>query len=85
LDEREFALGRINRQEGGPKGLEINNSASVVMTTSEHQVLAFFDLRKLIREPGYRAPDEELSQLCSERDQHYKEHPLRKRSKRDRR
>ena len=47
IDEEAFARGRHNPQEGGPKGLDIDRSNTVVVVTCEEQPLAFFDLRSL--------------------------------------
>ena len=43
MDEAQFLRGRHNRQEGGPKGLDIDNGMNVLVVTSECQPLAFFD------------------------------------------
>ncbi len=49
MDEATFARGRINTQEGGPKGLDIDPAESLVVVTSHHQQLAPFDLKALLR------------------------------------
>jgi DNA-binding beta-propeller fold protein YncE len=43
MDQTRFLRGRHNPQEGGPKGLDIDNAMNVVVVTSEYQPLAFFD------------------------------------------
>lgn len=43
MDEAQFRRGRHNRQEGGPKGLDMDDGMTVVVVTSECQPLAFFD------------------------------------------
>ncbi|HEY1385429.1 MAG TPA: hypothetical protein VGF43_17525, partial [Dongiaceae bacterium] len=43
-----FARGRNNLQEGGPKGLDIDRGGAVLVATSEHQPLVFFDLPALL-------------------------------------
>jgi hypothetical protein len=43
MDQARFLRGRHNPQEGGPKGLDIDNAMNVVVVTSEYQPLAFFD------------------------------------------
>lgn len=48
MDEETFARGRYNPQEGGPKGIDIENDKGVVVVTSHHQVLAFFDLSGIL-------------------------------------
>ncbi|MER8695224.1 lactonase family protein [Mesorhizobium opportunistum] len=44
LDEEIFQRGRASIEEGGPKGLDIDRSNSVVAVTCEEQALAFFSL-----------------------------------------
>jgi DNA-binding beta-propeller fold protein YncE len=43
-----FRRGHQNVQEGGPKGLDIDRTQSVLVVTSEHQPVAFFDLRAML-------------------------------------
>ena len=43
MDERVFRSGRKNPQEGGPKGVDLDRSMTVLVTTSEHQALQFLD------------------------------------------
>ncbi|MET2830245.1 YncE family protein [Mesorhizobium shangrilense] len=47
LDEEIFLRGRTNDEEGGPKGLDIDRSNSVVAVTCEEQTLAFFSLASI--------------------------------------
>lgn len=49
MDTGTFLRGRYNPQEGGPKGIDIDHDAKVLVTTSEHQVLAFFDLPAILQ------------------------------------
>jgi hypothetical protein len=44
-----FARGRLNPQEGGPKGIDISKDTNVLVTTSEFQTLAFFDVEEVVR------------------------------------
>lgn len=44
MDEETFSRGRYNPQEGGPKGIDIDSEMNVLVTTCEHQPLAFFNL-----------------------------------------
>lgn len=44
-----FLRGRYNPMEGGPKGIDIDNEMNVLVTTSEHQPLAFFDLPEVLK------------------------------------
>lgn len=48
MDDKTFLRGRYNIQEGGPKGLDIDATSSVVAVSSEHQALAFFDLADVL-------------------------------------
>jgi DNA-binding beta-propeller fold protein YncE len=48
MDDPVFARGRNNPQEGGPKGIDIDRGMNVLVATSEHQPLAFFDLPALL-------------------------------------
>ena len=48
MDGETFQRGRYNPQEGGPKGLDIDRTSSVLAVTSEHQPLALFDARAVL-------------------------------------
>jgi hypothetical protein len=48
MDAEVFLKGRHNAQEGGPKGIDIDNEMNVLVTTCEHQALAFFDLSAVL-------------------------------------
>ena len=48
MDEKTFLKGHYNPQEGGPKGMDIDNSMNVMVITSAHQRLAFFDLPSIL-------------------------------------
>ena len=48
MDDRLFQFGRVNPQEGGPKGLDIDCTAGVLVTTCSTQSLAFFDLDPIL-------------------------------------
>jgi DNA-binding beta-propeller fold protein YncE len=49
MDEAAFERGRHNREEGGPKGLDIDSGSNVLAVTSECQSLAFFDVPALLK------------------------------------
>jgi glycosyltransferase involved in cell wall biosynthesis len=49
MDTGTFLRGRYNPQEGGPKGIDIDTGMNVLVTTSEHQALAFFDLPGILQ------------------------------------
>jgi DNA-binding beta-propeller fold protein YncE len=48
LKNEDFLRGRHNREEGGPKGIDINNANNIFVTTCESQPLAFFDLAAVL-------------------------------------
>jgi DNA-binding beta-propeller fold protein YncE len=48
MDDDTFHRGRHNHQEGGPKGLDIDPLANVLVVTSECQPLAFYDVPTLL-------------------------------------
>jgi DNA-binding beta-propeller fold protein YncE len=50
MDDARFERGRHNREEGGPKGIDIDSSMTVVVVTSECQPLAFFDLSAILED-----------------------------------
>lgn len=54
MDEPLFLRGRQNPQEGGPKGLDIDSGMNVLVVTSEHQPLAFFDLPAMLQEVSFQ-------------------------------
>ncbi|AZO69460.1 hypothetical protein EJ075_14930 [Mesorhizobium sp. M6A.T.Cr.TU.016.01.1.1] len=51
LDDETFGRGRASVEEGGPKGLDIDRSNSVVAVTCEEQTLAFFSLTSITGRP----------------------------------
>lgn len=44
MTDETFQKGRYNVQEGGPKGLDLHRESGILVTTCEHQALAFFNL-----------------------------------------
>ncbi|CAE6727243.1 glycosyltransferase [Candidatus Nitrotoga fabula] len=48
MSEEVFRKGRVNPQEGGPKGIEISEDLNLLLTTSDYQPLAFFNLRQVL-------------------------------------
>jgi len=50
MDTETFVRGRYNPQEGGLKGIDIDSAMRVLVSTCEHQVLAFFDLPMLLQQ-----------------------------------
>ena len=52
LKNEDFLRGRGTIYDGGPKGIDIDNSMSTFVTTCKRQPLAFFNLAKIIRDAG---------------------------------
>lgn len=48
LDKATFIRGHSNPEEGGPKGLDIDRTGTVLATTCEEQVLAFFTVSSVL-------------------------------------
>jgi hypothetical protein len=48
LSKEDYLRARISREDGGPKGIDVNNANLLVMTC-EQQPLVFFDLDPIIR------------------------------------
>jgi len=48
MDDETFLRGRKNPEEGGPKGIDIDSDANVLVTTSTEQALAFYDVPRLL-------------------------------------
>ena len=49
LDQDTFQLGRYNDEEGGPKGIDIDETSGVLAMTCEHRPLTFYRLDDLFR------------------------------------
>jgi hypothetical protein len=60
MDDDQYKRGRHNPTEGGPKGLDVDRSERVLVLTSEHQPLSFFDRASLIERAGSMPPDDAL-------------------------
>ena len=58
MSDEVFARGRYNPTEGGPKGIDIDPRTSVLVATSEHLGLSFFDLAAVLERPADFARDE---------------------------
>jgi hypothetical protein len=48
LTGEDFLRGRHNAEEGGPKGIDIDDATNLVVATCEVQPLAFFDLDEIL-------------------------------------
>ena len=69
MDDATFRKGQLNPQEGGPKGLDIDPGADVLVVTSECQPLAFFDVPTLLdhaRAAGGSSPETRRLDLSHE-------------------
>lgn len=53
MDESVLMLGQHNPEECGPKGIDIDGATNVLVTTSEHQPLAFFDVSATLQDAAY--------------------------------
>jgi hypothetical protein len=56
LSQTDFLRVHVNPQDGGPKGLDIDEAAGILAITCEAQPLAFYDL-KAILEKAATSPD----------------------------
>ena len=52
MDEATYLRGKINPQEGGFKGIDIDHDMNVLVSTCEENVIQFFDLRRVLRQRG---------------------------------
>lgn len=53
MNDEVFLRGHQNPTEGGPKGLDIDNDQSLLVTTCEHQPLAFFELGPILQRASF--------------------------------
>jgi hypothetical protein len=67
LDDATFYSGRYDSREGGVKGIDLDNSSRVLLTTHCLDVLGFHDLTKLLSTDGSVNP-KEMAEFCRERD-----------------
>ena len=64
MDEAQFLRGRHNPQEGGPKGLDIDDEMNVLVVTSECQPLAFFDPAAILEGVAVPGSSDRGRQTC---------------------
>jgi len=80
MDDARFERGRYNREEGGPKGIDIDPGMNVVVVTSECQPLAFFDLSPILEDADIGAHlaggDVRVAELPSRSDRGLDRHRL---------
>ena len=49
LSNEDYLRARISREDGGPKGIDINNAMDVLVMTCEQHPLAFFELDPILK------------------------------------
>jgi len=67
IDDETFYSGRYDSREGGVKGIDIDNSNRVLITTHCLDVLGFHDLTKLLSSDS-NVNVKEMAELCQQRD-----------------
>ena len=67
VDDRTFYSGRYDSREGGVKGIDIDSSNRLLITTHKLDVLGFYDLAGLLSSAGSVNSDE-MAELCRQRD-----------------
>ncbi len=67
LDEEVFYTGRYTTREGGIKGIDTDNSGSLLVSTHEKQVIGFYNLNS-INETDTGADSNEMEELRRQRD-----------------
>jgi DNA-binding beta-propeller fold protein YncE len=60
MDDGLYLRGRVDPQEGGPKGIDLDRGMNVLVATSEHQPLLFLDLPALLRDLPAAVPAENV-------------------------
>src|SRR5262249_54887939 len=50
MSDEDFLRGRRNPEEGGPKGIDVDNAMNIFAITCGNQPLAFFDLKAITEE-----------------------------------
>ena len=61
LDDETYRRGAANIEEGGPKGLDIDRSNTIVAATCEEQILAFFSLASVLGNSEHAEVEEPLT------------------------
>jgi hypothetical protein len=67
VDDQTFYSGRYDSREGGIKGIDIDNSGRLLITTHKLNVLGFYDLARLLASAGSVNSDE-MAEFCRQRD-----------------
>lgn len=50
LSNEEYLRCRVSREDGGPKGIDINNAMNLMVMSCENRPLAFFDFESLVQD-----------------------------------
>lgn len=68
MDDEVYERGRVNPEEGGPKGVDLDVSSSVLALTSACQQLAFFDVSVLLQHAfaGDSTPEQKFRGISHE-------------------
>ena len=67
LDDETFFDGRYDSREGGLKGIDIDKTGRVLVTTHRFGVLEFYDLKKLLSRED-TVDGSQMTELCRQRD-----------------
>lgn len=67
INDETFYLGRYDSREGGVKGIDIDNSNRILVTTHKLDVLGFYDVAKMTSHINNIDPVE-FADLCHQRD-----------------
>ena len=68
MEDDRFYDGRYATREGGLKGIDVDRSGRVLITTHARDPLAFYDLHELLDAPG-ETPGPEYAEFCRQRDE----------------
>ena len=52
LSDEDYLRCRISREDGGPKGLDIDEENNLLVVSCENQPLAFYDLTSILKSAG---------------------------------
>lgn len=67
MDDETFHRGRYSTREGGIKGIDTDNSGSLLISTHKLEVLGFYDLT-VLNNTDSTADSKEIAELCRQRD-----------------
>jgi DNA-binding beta-propeller fold protein YncE len=72
LDDEAFHVGRNDYREGGIKGIEIDSSGKLLVTTRGRDVIRFYDLSEILAEISV-VNQKEIDELCVQRDRSFEQ------------